>query len=242
MEQESYIRYGDAKIIYNTRIRAKDNGKVQIKVHEDGRVIAHAPMSATKDDVKEALDKRARWIWKQLEDFRTQNQYAIPRQYISGESHSYLGKQYMLKVVVDDSVLPNVKLLRGRFQVTVRKSSRDRVKDILLNWYKNRAVEVFDKRLDALLPKTCWVERKPELNLRWMKKSWGSCSVKHSIVLNPLLVKAPRECIDYVLMHELCHIAEHNHSVNFYRLLQGVLPDYKLTKGRLDMMAISFDD
>ncbi len=70
-----------------------------------------------------------------------------------------------------------------------------------------------------------------------MKKQWGSCSTRGSLMLNPHLVKAPKECIDYVILHELCHIAEHNHSDRFWRLLTQVMPHWKEVKAKLDEMA-----
>lgn len=70
-----------------------------------------------------------------------------------------------------------------------------------------------------------------------MKKQWGSCSPQGHILLNPHLVKAPRDCIDYVILHELCHLQEHNHSPKFYQLLSQLMPAWKSVKTRLDSMA-----
>ena len=72
-----------------------------------------------------------------------------------------------------------------------------------------------------------------------MQTQWGSCSPAGRITLNPHLVKAPRDCIDYVILHELCHLAEHNHSERFYRLMQQVMPQWGKIKQRLDGMAAS---
>ncbi len=70
-----------------------------------------------------------------------------------------------------------------------------------------------------------------------MKTQWGSCSPAGTILLNPHLVKAPRECIDYVISHELCHLKEHNHSPRYYRLLAKIMPSWEAVKTRLDGMA-----
>ncbi|MGP4971841.1 M48 metallopeptidase family protein [Psychrobacter aquimaris] len=92
-------------------------------------------------------------------------------------------------------------------------------------------------RLKVLLPKASWVKNVPLYKILIMQKQWGSCSTKGNLILNPHLVKAPREYIDYVILHELCHIAEHNHSENFWRLLTQVMPNWKEVKARLDGMA-----
>ena len=149
----------------------------------------------------------------------------------------YLGKQYLLKVLEDSNATPQVKLLRGKLEVTVRQKSAEKVQQLLSDWYKVRAKEVFAKRLDAMLEQALWVAERPSLSILTMQTQWGSCSPQGRLTLNPHLVKAPRECIDYVILHELCHLAEHNHSERFYRLLSQVMPSWERVKARLDARA-----
>lgn len=196
-----------------------------------------SPEDANNDAVLSAVKKRGRWIYEQLRDFRKQLEFTTSRQYISGESHYYLGKQYLLKVIEAPEQVQGVKLLRGKLEVSVRAKSTDKVKELLTDWYKARAKETFAKRLDAMLEQALWVEERPPLRILTMQTQWGSCSPNGRITLNPHLVKAPRECIDYVILHELCHIAEHNHSERFYRLMGQVMPKWEKTKERLDGMA-----
>ena len=229
--------YGDELITFERVRRLHATGKVLIKVHPDCRVIASAPEDANSDAVLFAVKKRARWIFEQLRNFRKQLQFTTPRQYISGESHYYLGKQYLLKVIEEPEQVQGVKLLRGKLEVSVRAKTAEKVKERLNEWYKERAKEVFAKRLDVLLEQTLWVGARPALRILTMQTQWGSCSPKGRITLNPQLIKAPRECIDYVILHELCHIAEHNHSERFYRLMGQVMPKWEKTKERLDGMA-----
>lgn len=208
-----------------------------IKVHPDCRVIASAPEDADNEAVLSAVKKRGRWIYEQLRDFRKQLEFTTPRQYISGESHYYLGKQYLLKVIEAPEQVQGVKLLRGKLEVSVRIKSADKVRALLTDWYKARAKDTFGKRVDAMLEQALWVDRRPPLRILTMQTQWGSCSPNGRITLNPHLVKAPRECIDYVILHELCHIAEHNHSERFYRLMNQVMPGWEKTKERLDGLA-----
>lgn len=212
-------------------------GRLLIKVHPDGRVVASVPPDTPQQAVLSALKKRSRWIYQQLRDFRAQQAHVIPRQYVSGESHYYLGKQYQLKVI-EAPILPHkVKMLRGCIEVTVRYKSAEKVKSLLDDWYRERARDVFKRRLDVLVPQTLWVNERPPIRLRAMQTQWGNCSAKGCLTLNPWLVKAPSECIDYVLLHELCHVAEHNHSEAFYRLMGQVMPGWEKVKKRLDGMA-----
>ena len=233
------FRYGDQQIAFERVKRPQATSKVLIKVHPDCRVVVSAPEDADNEMVLSAVKKRSRWIYEKLRDFRKQLEHITPRQYISGESHYYLGKQYLLKVIEAPEQAQGVKLLRGKLEVSVKIKSAEKVKTLLADWYKARAKEIFAKRLDAMLEQALWVTDGPPLRILTMQTQWGSCSPNGRITLNPHLVKAPRECIDYVILHELCHIAEHNHSERFYRLMSKVMPKWEKTKERLDGMASS---
>lgn len=229
--------YADELIQVERARRTREVSRILIKVDPDCRVRVSAPASANDEQVLAALKRRGRWIYQQLREFRAQLTHVLPRQYISGESHYYLGKQYVLKVVEAPDELQQVRLLRGKLEISVRQKSAEKVRELLHTWYKARAREVFERRLEAVLEQTLWVAERPPLRILTMQTQWGSCSPAGRITLNPHLVKAARECIDYVILHELCHIAEHNHSERFYRLMQQVMPQWEKVKTRLDNMA-----
>ncbi|MEQ9849421.1 M48 family metallopeptidase [Pectobacterium brasiliense] len=235
--------YGDERICFDCVPRFEATERILIKVHPDCSVVVSAPEDANDHAVLNAVKKRGRWIYQQLRDFRQQREYITPRQYISGESHYYLGKQYLLKVFEEPSGIQGVKMLRGKLEVTLHQRNAAKVRQLLVDWYKTRAKEVFSRRLEAMLEQTLWVSERPQLRLLTMQTQWGSCSPHGRLTLNPYLVKAPRECIDYVILHELCHIAEHNHSERFYRLMGQVMPEWEIVKTRLDGMAgVIFSD
>ena len=243
------IRYDvirKTKPVDNTKKTAR---KVIIKVHPDQRVVATVPHDASDDAIVDAMQKRARWIWHSIDEFAKQKDTVLPKRYVSGETQFYLGKRYVLKVIVDAEQVPSVKLSRGKLNVTIKheiskdttpdsQESREvKVKPLIDKWYQHKAKAIFHERLAELLPKTTWVTGIPSFRVMAMKKQWGSCSTKGNLMLNPHLVKAPKECIDYVVLHELCHIAEHNHSERFWRLLTQVMPHWKEVKAKLDDMA-----
>lgn len=223
--------------------------RVVIKVHPDQRVVATAPIDASDEMIHDAMVKRARWIWQNLQDFAKQTDDILPKHYLSGETQFYLGRRYVLKVIMDaeaaDVLNSTVKLSRGKLIVTVPQNDAELdvearaavVKSLLDNWYQDKARLVFAERLNAVLPKATWINEKPSFRMMTMKKQWGSCSIRGSLILNPHLIKAPKECIDYVILHELCHISEHNHSERFWRLLTQVMPNWREVKARLDGMA-----
>lgn len=239
--------YGENTIRYQViRKQSQRDGskqparKIIIKVHPDLRVVANAPFDAPDEAIHEAILKRARWIWQSLEEFEKQRDAVLSKSYVSGEPQFYLGKRYVLKVLVNADEIPNVKLIRGKLVVTIRSKTEDSkvtIKALLDRWYLLKAKAVFHERLAELLPQATWVKGIPSFRVMAMKKQWGSCSTKGNLMLNPHLIKAQKECIDYVILHELCHIAEHNHSDRFWRLLTQLMPNWKDVKSKLDGMA-----
>ncbi|HAT4419796.1 M48 family metallopeptidase [Legionella pneumophila] len=232
----TYITFGIDKIPFELRPKRQESHRITIKVKPDCQVIVFAPPSATHDEIIVAVNKRAKWVYNKLHIFRSQQEYIIPRQYISGESHYYLGRKYVLKVIEDSKAKPQVKLVRGQLQIIAARDIEHR-RQLLSEWYKQKAFEVFSKRLDQLLSTAPWIKERPTIHLRAMRSRWGSCAVNGKITLNTHLIKAPTACIDYVILHELCHHSEHNHSDKFYRLLNQVSPNWKQVKQYLDKAA-----
>ena len=241
-EEYSFI-YGDEAVSYEVVRKTVAEGKkrkITIKVHPNCEVVITAPEDAERNDIHQAVMKRAAWIYDALKDFRSHLEYVQPKYYVSGEMQFYLGRRYVLKIVEDAKALPTVKMTRGKLLVTLTRFNDDKtamVRVLVRNWYKVRAERIFHERLAELLPQATWVDGIPSFRVLPMSKQWGSCSAKGNLMLNPHLIKAPKECIDYVILHELCHIAEHNHSDKFWRLLTSVMPHWKEVKSRLDGMA-----
>jgi len=232
---EGTLHYGEQRIPY--RVSYKGNSIIAIHVYSDGRVRVDAPVTAEPRQIKAAVLKRARWIHNHLQQIVGRVTHVLPREYVSGESHLYLGRRYVLKVVQYKSAEPLVKLLRGRIEVTVPRIDRDAVKSLLWAWYAARARDLFQRRLEHAASRMAWLRETPRWQLLTMRRQWGSCSPKGLLNLNPHLVKAPSACIDYVILHELCHLRFHNHSKQYYRLLSKHMPGWERVKARLDGMA-----
>lgn len=230
------LYYGGETIAYRLQQAPRPARKLTIKVQPDGQVLVIAPAEASAEQISAGVSKRARWVWEQLQPIRERLLHVRPRQYISGETHFYLGKRYPLKVIEDASAPQQVKLLRGMLCVTLRQNRPTKVRELLFAWYKARAREQFNQRLERLVTQVSWLSQPTPIRLLTMQTQWGSCSHSGTLTLNPHLVKAAPECIDYVLLHELCHLAEHNHSEAFWRLLDQHMPDWQPIKLRLDEM------
>lgn len=231
------LSYGEERIRYQVCHVPDREGKVAIHVHPDGSVQVDAPMDTELPEIKEAVQKRARWVMGHIEKARELREYVLPREYVSGESYYYQGRRFQLKVVRSEDAKGSVKLHRGKLMVESSDVSPARVRKLLWGWYRERARDYFARRLEEIVSKVPWMVDVPQWRLLTMKKQWGSCSPKGVLLLNPHLVKAPRECIEYVLLHELCHLQEHNHSQRFYRLLSEQMPQWKSVKAKLDGMS-----
>lgn len=235
---EQRIRYGDEIIRFRVRVQPDRRvPRVAIHVEPDGRVLVDAPSGATSASVLAAVRKRSVWISRQVEAARERRGGLQAREYVSGESLLYLGRRYRLKVVAESSASANAALRGAYLVVTAPERSAAPIRSALDAWYRQRAREVLAHRLEAVAATLRWVTGMPEMRLRNMTVQWGSCSPAGRITLNPMLVKAPRECIDYVMLHELIHLRHHNHGSQFYRTLDRHMPGWRALKLRLDGMA-----
>lgn len=234
------LAYGDTVVEYTVRTHTRQGAKVRIHVEPDARVLVEAPIDATAEAVTAAVRRRARWIHGHVERIRSSRRPRAQRDWVSGESQRYLGRRYMLKVTTDPTMPERAALSGGLLRVNVRARDADRIRNIVLDWYRQRARERFTRRVAELAAHLPWVKQAPPMALRVMQSRWGSCSPNGRLTLNPVLVHAPRDAVDYVIVHELCHLRHHDHGPAFYRLLGRYVPSWKTVKLRLDESAESF--
>ena len=206
-----------------------------ICVHPDGSVEVKAPMETPLEQIRKHVHRRAPWIYKQQRYFSSFGIHTPERKYVSGESHLYLGRQYMLRVV--DSERNEVHYKGNILEVECRR--RKDVRSLLMAWYRKRAEKKFEEYAGPLIARFNRYQVKPSaIKLKEMATRWGSCTATGQILLNPRLVCAPRICIEYVIIHELCHLVHRNHTKDFYKLLTQEMPDWKKWKMRLEKLMI----
>lgn len=231
------VSYGNKEIEFS--LKRKPRKTLKITVNPDKTVVATAPKGIELDKIMDGVKKRSRWILKQQNYFDEFFPKQTPRKYIGGESHYYLGKQYRLKIIESDT--NDIKLKSGYINIhTKKKTDKDYIESLLYTWYKIRSKIKFKESINRCMKilKKYEIEE-PELNIRKMKARWGSCSKdKNKIILNIELIKAPSHCIEYVVMHELCHLKYPNHSKYFWNFLSLVMPDWKTRKERLEKVIV----
>lgn len=211
--------------------------RVKINVRHDGQVEVEAPEQASAEAISIAVQKRARWIVSHVASARDRFKHVLPREYVSGEQVFYLGRRYSLKVGQTPQKNRHVKLKGALLEVSGPDIGRDAIRTNMRAWYRIKARDYFRDRIRAVSRTLPWPQDPPPFLLLEMQTQWGNCATTGTVTLNPFLVKAPRECIDYVITHELCHLREHNHSPEFFRLLAKAMPRWEEIKARLDDMA-----
>ena len=235
MVRTDEVRWGTTKFTY--RYSFGDRKTLAINVHPDLSITVVAPNGTTLGKIREKILKRARWIKNALREFQLYLPKQPPRSFVSGETHRYLGRQYRLRIRKGKDDL--IKCQRGYFFITYKKDKfPEKIESMLYAWFRNHAQQIFNTRF-LHCQKLIKHERVPDatFEIRKLKTRWGSCTKKGKIILNLDLIKAPAECIDYVILHELCHLKEHNHGPRFWRLLEKVMPDYKQVRKRLNLYA-----
>jgi predicted metal-dependent hydrolase len=231
-----HVTYGSEQIEF--LLSRRERKTLAITVHPDLRVEVIAPVEAEEVAIIRRVQSRARWILRQRRQFLSWMPKPTPRRYRSGETHRYLGRQYRLRIVSD--TIPRVSLKSGFIEIRQTDATDSAAARRQLDqWMRKQADRRFRNELGKALKRLAIHQlRQPTLRLLRMPKRWGSCTAKGEILLNPELIKTPAVCVEYVILHELCHLKHPNHSAAFFRMLDAVLPDWRERKQRLETAEI----
>jgi len=241
----SAIQYGSKQIDF--RLEYSSRKSLGITVKPDLSVLVKAPADTSLEKVKEKLQKKAPWIIRQQSFFLYFHPKTPARKFISGETHLYLGRQYRLKVksekIKDKSEKGKGKSgeakLNGQF-LEIYTYDKSKIKDIVEDWYLSKAKAKLHLIARPLFEKFISNHNLSlitfHLSLRNMPTRWGSCTPKGKIILNPELIKAPKGCIEYVIIHELCHLVHHDHTQKFIDLQTKEMKDWEKWKMKLEKL------
>jgi predicted metal-dependent hydrolase len=235
ISQSCQIEYGTQTIEF--AVVRRNRKTLEIAVEPDMSVVVAAPLDATIETIKTKVRRKAAWVRRQQRFFAQFLPRTPERFFIAGETHLYLGRQYRLKVIHD--VQRDVKLTRGFIVVRTHFPSRaDVTRELVEDWYKERAHIKFSERLEINLDRFPDPEyfRPSRLMVKELTQRWGSMSPGKRLLLNRRLIWASVDAIDYVITHELCHVAEPHHGSSFFSLLAQVMPDWEKRKEKLERL------
>lgn len=210
---------------------------VNLRIKPEGEVLVSANNSVPTDFIDAFIEKKQRYIFSVLSRYKEKKKLfqAVPKRYVSGESYDLLGKSLRLKVEANKE--ENVYTDGVYIFLKVKDKDDFRHKEIMMSkWLKQYKTTVFEELLQEkyLLFEKYGVTY-PTLKIRNMTSRWGSCQPKKGIItLNSKLIEAPRNCIEYVILHELVHFIHPNHSRQFWDFVAMMMPDWKERKEELE--------
>jgi len=208
------------RIVYSKR---KTLGLI---VERDGSVVVRAPVGTPEDTIRETVEAKRLWLYEKLGHERKYPPRRVRKEFVSGETIPYLGRHYRLEVVNDD-----VSGLKFHSRFVISRRSQPQAARLFREWYIARAQE----RLTA-----CARDFARALGVHFnrvlisdLKVRWGSCTPKNNLNFNWRIMKAPPFVVDYVVVHELAHLLEPNHTARFWNIVAVQAPGYEQAKAWL---------
>jgi len=220
---------------YTYELLKQNRKSLVLTVKPDMCIVLKCPNDVESERIEKFLKRKWLWLNKQLSFFEKVQRKKYQPEYVSGESFFYLGRQY--KLVAKRAKKDSVKLLRGVLQVETVQSVKDgkNNKKLLDLWFKDKYLDIFQERFIEMQKRFDY-KKMPTLKVRAMPKRWGSFLNKEQIALNPKLIHTSKECIDYVIVHELCHLKYKNHDKKFWDLLEEKYPKWERVKEKLELL------
>jgi hypothetical protein len=197
-----------------------DRKTIALIVQRDGRLIVRAPMKTKDNTIQALIEKKTDWIKAKQEFVRATYPPYVPKEFVNGEGFWYLGKIYRLQIV--DEKRPAL-ILNGNFRLA--SAALPKAACVFERWYREQAFQVISERVKWYAENHGYIYN--QVKITSARTRWGSCSAKGTLSFAWRLVMAPVPVIDYVVVHELVHMEEKNHSKEFRGKIKLIIPDYK---------------
>ncbi|MBN2861569.1 MAG: M48 family metallopeptidase [Bacteroidales bacterium] len=215
------------KIIFSRR------RSISIILSPGKEITVRAPYRTSLKTIDRFVQEKAKWIEANLKKYSETENLNRGQRYLDGELHLFSGRKYVLKITESDR--PFVRLHENILETGVTHvNDSGKIRSMLELWYLQKAREILPLKLKDTLAKFPHHAFSPSgLVVRRLKSRWGSCTSKRKITLNSELIKLDPALVEYVIIHELCHLKHHNHGKDFYNLLEELVPDYKSLRKEL---------
>ncbi|MEG6616654.1 SprT family zinc-dependent metalloprotease [Peptococcaceae bacterium 1198_IL3148] len=212
---------------------------LEIQIKEPGTVRMLVPLKTTPKRVDEVLQLKAPWIIEKLALLEVASNLTT-KAYVDGEQFLYLGSDYNLQIKVDRKIKKPFVALQGKqLLVTTPTAEANQIRKALVLWYRQQAQQIIERRVAH---HQRWLKKVPtEVKVKEQKKRWGSCTGAGKVLFNWRIVMAPLPIIDYLVVHEMCHLQQMNHSKEFWQLVASILPDYQARRNWLKEHGVKLD-
>jgi predicted metal-dependent hydrolase len=232
------LMYGTTNIAFDVIFKNRKN--MEIAVEPPNNITVTAPIGTKEEEILKKVESKGIWIIQKIYSFKHMQYRHIEREFVNGESFMYLGRNYSLQIEVDLSVKkPEVKLYRGKFIVKASDKYEENIRKAMEVWYRNKSKELIDNRIKYY---SKYFDKMPiDIKIKEQKKRWGSCTAKNELLFNWRCIMAKSNALDYIVVHEMCHMYHKNHSKEFWGLVASVLSDYEIRKEWLKNYGVRMD-
>lgn len=221
---EVTFMHKNREIKFNIIYRKRKTMSLEIK--RDGIINVIAPNGLDKTFIVDKVKNKSDWILKKLDEIEVLNNNRYIRSYESGDIFLYLGKEYILEVLVDKITIgTSVSLENNKLIVRSNSNNKDVIQRALKNWYTDETLGIVKERINYY--KLFFEDTVTSIKIKDQKSRWASCTYKNEILFNLRCSMMPIQIIDYIVVHEMCHMEHRNHSKDFYLAVERILPDYK---------------
>jgi predicted metal-dependent hydrolase len=211
-------------ITYTVNKSRKRKRTISLRLRNEKEVVVCAPWSMSAAAIDRFIREKQDWIHKAIKKHRENALKTKAREYDTGEHFPYLGQSYPLEVFFEPCENAGIVLWDNRFYLNTRED-RNLRKNYFVSWYKKKALEHIRGRVDFFSREL--EVRQENIKITAAQRRWGSCSQDNNLTFSYRLIMAPPDVIDYVVVHELAHIREKNHSPKFWKRVEEVMPEYR---------------
>jgi predicted metal-dependent hydrolase len=233
----THIKLGDIDV----DVFLKDIKNIHLSVYPPtGRVRISAPSRMRLDTIRAFAISKLAWVKQQQRKLQAQER-ETPREYLDRESHYFWGRRYLLKVMERDQA-PAIILKHDRMILLVREGTDQAAREVIMaKWYREQIKAIVPELISKWEPilgvsvRRCFVQQ--------MKTKWGSCNPRgRTIRLNTELAKKPKECLEYIVVHEMLHLVEPTHNAHFLALMDRFMPKWQFLRQRLNRLPVRHAD
>ncbi|MTI70908.1 MAG: M48 family metallopeptidase [Firmicutes bacterium] len=219
-----FIEFNNKELSIDVIYRDRKTLEIQMKSSKNIRILS--PKGVKKEKLIDIIENKKQWIIKKIHELEVIEKKLGKRKFQTGGIFLYLGKEYKMKLIFKENI-DNIKIKLHNEKLNIYTYTTDKIilKEALKKWYKEKALILLTNRINKYIFKINRPVRK--IKVKEQKSRWGSCSSKGDLYFNYKIIMAPIEIIDYIVVHELCHLVHLNHSKRYWGLVKNVLPDYK---------------
>lgn len=200
-----------------------------IQIRPPGQLTIISPLGKSESEIRQAVQLKSKWVAKKLSEMKRYESFNKDRQFIDGEIFYYKGDEYTLQIVVNERYKRlQVHMKDSKLQVYTASTDSENIQYAIERWYKKHALDVILERVTHY--QQYFSAQPAQIVVKKQKKRWGSCTAKHKLLFNFKCIMLPLCILDYIIVHEMCHMVHFNHSKEFWLHVERILPDYKQRK------------